>query len=764
MLADELRVALGMAVERARNARHEFLTLEHLLLGLLHDPDASNILSACGGDLRKLEAALDDVLNGFDALPGDNDYEPTQTLAFRRVFQRAILHVQNSGKGEVKGGNLLVAMYAEPESEAVFLLETHGVKRLDVVRYISHGVGKDGKGPGKAKVPSGSGPDGEEAPIADDPLSAYTSDLWERAKAGKIDPLIGRDAELARALQVLGRRRKNNPLFVGDSGVGKTAIVEGLARAIHAGEVHASLKDVHIYALDMGALLAGTRFRGDFEERLKGVIAALEDDDKAILFIDEIHTLVGAGATSGGSMDASNLLKPALSSGRLRCIGSTTHEEYRSSFGKDKALARRFQTIDVNEPSVDETIQILRGLKSHYEAHHGLVYQDEAIEACAKLAARYIMGRQLPDKAIDVLDEVGANLKLKDSKLATVADVEAVIAGIARIPPKSVSTEDRSRLRKLDEDLKMVIFGQDPAIDAIVANIKMARAGIGHKHKPVGSFLFAGPTGVGKTELAKQLAAVMGVEFLRFDMSEYMEKHAVSRLIGAPPGYIGFEQGGMLTDAVHKNPHCVLVLDEIEKAHPDIYGILLQVMDNATLTDNNGRKSDFRNVILILTTNAGAAVGSSRKLGFGGGLAVHKAESVLKSTFPPEFRNRLDAVVQFSSLPEEIILRIVDKNLMELEQQLVEREVVLSATDAARQFFAKEGFSEQFGAREMGRVVQEHVKRPLADGILFGALQHGGVAEIDLVDGKVVVTAKARERAPEEAEEFGEVPEETSEV
>ncbi len=742
MFGEELRIALQMATQRAADERHEFLTMEHLLLGLLHDPDAAEILQACGADLSAIEEQLDTVMTEFDTLEGDNDYEPTQTLGFKRVLQRAILHVQHSGKGEVRGGNLLVAMFAEPESNAVFILQEQGVRRIDVVRYISHGIRKDGK-KGTSRVPSGTGPDGEAAPISDEPLEDYTTDLYEKARLGRIDPLIGRDNEVQRAIQILARRKKNNPLFVGDSGVGKTAIAEGLAKAIFEGNVHKSLEGVHIYALDMGALLAGTRFRGDFEERLKGVIEAVEHNDKAILFIDEIHTVVGAGATTGGSMDASNILKPGLASGALRVMGSTTHEEFRKSFGRDKALARRFQTIDVNEPTLDEAIQILRGLQPRYEEYHQLKYDDDAVESSARLAARYITGRQMPDKAIDLMDEVGANVKLKDLDRVEVEHVEETVATMARIPARTVNTEDRDRLMNLEEDLQRVIYGQDDAIGSIVANIKMSRAGIGHKDKPVGSFLFAGPTGVGKTELAKQLAKVLGIEFIRFDMSEYMEKHAVSRLIGAPPGYVGFDQGGLLTDAVHQNPHCVLVMDEIEKAHPDIFNILLQVMDHATLTDNNGRKSDFRNVVLIMTTNAGAALAATRSVGFGGGMNRGKAEAVLKKKFPPEFRNRLDDVVQFNGLPNEIIVQIVDKFLLELEQQLGERDIVLSATDAAREFFAKEGFSEEFGAREMNRVIQEHVKRKLADEILFGDLREGGRAEIDYDGEAVTVTAIA---------------------
>ncbi len=754
MLDDDLRVALGLALERARQERHEFLTLEHLLLGLLNDPLSSDILEACGGDLEAIEAAVDEILDDFEALPGKKDYDPIQTMGFRRVLSRGIQHVQSAGKNEpVNGGHLLVAMFSEPESPAVFILEQQGISRLDVTSFISHGKRKDGKTGERAPVPTGVETDAP--PVAEDALEAYTTDLYERASKNQIDPLIGRAAELDRTVQILGRRRKNNPLYVGDSGVGKTAIIEGLAKAIFEGTVPGVLEDAHIYALDMGALLAGTRYRGDFEERLKGVIEALLDDPKAILAIDEIHQVVGAGATSGGHVDASNLLKPALASGQLRCIGSTTHEDYRSSFGKDKAFARRFQTVDITEPSPDETVQILAGLQSRYEEHHQLTYTQEAIEACARLASRHITERKLPDKAIDVMDEVGSMVHLRGGEVVDVHEVEETVAKMARIPPKSVSTEDRDRLRNLQEDLQRVLFGQDEAIGAVVTAIKMSRAGIGAPTKPVGSFLFAGPTGVGKTELAKQLAAAMGVEFLRYDMSEYSEKHTVSRLIGAPPGYVGFDQGGLLTDAVHKTPHCVIVMDEIEKAHPDIFNILLQVMDHATLTDNNGRKTDFRNAVLIMTSNAGAREASGRNVGFGAPTAIStKAEAAIKRIFPPEFRNRLDDVVYFNQLPGSVVLRIVDKFLLELEGQLSERAITIRATDEARAFFAKKGFSEEFGAREMARVIQEHVKRRLADEILFGGLSKGGRAELDMEEDEVVIRVHpATPPAVEPAEE-----------
>jgi ATP-dependent Clp protease ATP-binding subunit ClpA len=742
MFSDALRVALGMAMEDAKKRRHEFLTLEHLLYGLLHEPRASEVLEACGADLKALEKEVVEFLDGVEGIDVEGDYEPIQTLGFRRVLNRAVMHVQGAQKTEADGGNVLVALFGEPDSQAVFLVKKQGVERIDVVSFLSHGVRKNG--PRKdVGAPVGAGQAGasdKKSPAQ--ALAEYTTDLYEKAAQGKIDPLIGRDAEIQRAVHVLARRRKNNPLFIGDSGVGKTAIVEGLAKAIVEGNVPAPLLGVHIHSLDMGALLAGTRFRGDFEERLKAVVQALEDNPKAILFIDEIHTMVGAGATQGGNLDGSNLLKPALAGGSLRCIGSTTHEDYRQSFAKDKALARRFQTIEVMEPTQDDAIAILRGLASKYAEFHEVTYADEAIEQSVKLAVRYINDRQLPDKAIDVLDEVGAAVHLAGGKLVEVANVEETVARIARVPPKQVSTEDRDKLKNLDGDLKRVIFGQDPAIEAVVASIKLSRAGIGSPRKPVGSFLFAGPTGVGKTELARQLALQLGVAFHKFDMSEFMEKHAVSRLIGAPPGYVGFEQGGQLTDAVHKTPHCVVVLDEIEKAHPDIFNILLQVMDSATLTDNNGRKTDFRNAIIIMTTNAGAREQAKGGLGLVKSTSSIRADSVLKDVFPPEFRNRLDAVVVFQHLPEEVVLLVVDKFLLELEHQLTERNVTLAATDAARKFFLKEGYKPEFGAREMGRVISEHVNKVLAEEILFGELRDGGHAEVDYVDGKVVVRSR----------------------
>jgi ATP-dependent Clp protease ATP-binding subunit ClpA len=748
-------VALGMALEHARKRRHEYLTTEHLLHALLHDPRAAEILDACAADLEAIETAVEAALDTHPSIDVQDEYDPHQTLGFRRVLQRAITHVQSTGKLPVDGGNVLVALLGETDSDAVYILTNNNVTRRDVAGYISHGIRKDGR-TSDASTPSGTGPEGESrsATSPDQALAEFTDDLYQKATDGRIDPLIGRELEIERAVHVLARRRKNNPLFIGESGVGKTALVEGIAQRIVDGNVPDFLTDVRIYALDMGSLMAGTRYRGDFEERLKAVLKALENNEKAILFIDEIHMVVGAGATTGGNMDASNLLKPALASGELRCIGSTTYQDYRSSFGKDKAFARRFQSIEVDEPSPDEAVAILRGLQGRYEEYHSVSYSDEAVENCVKLSARHINDRLLPDKAIDVLDEVGAAVRLMKETQVLLSHVETSIARMARVPPKSVSTADRHRLKNLEGDLKRVLYGQDSAVEMVTTAIKMSRAGIGSPTKPIGSFLFAGPTGVGKTELAKQLAAAMGVSLHRFDMSEYMEKHSVSRLIGAPPGYVGFDQGGLLTDAVHKTPHCVVVLDEIEKAHADVYNILLQVMDHASLTDNNGRKTDFRNTVIILTTNAGARQAASRNVGFIQGTGAGRAEGELKRMFPPEFRNRLDAIVWFQTLPEEVILQIVDKFLLELENQLFERNITLTATEAARQFFMTEGFSEEYGAREMSRVIQEKVKRPLADVILFGDLAEGGEAEIDYVDDDVVIRTKAApppEDAPEEA-------------
>ena len=739
ILSKELTIALTLAVDLARERQHEFLTLEHVLYALLADPSSAEILEACGGDVKVLERELDahfaTVAAGMDV------DEPEQTPAFQRVLQRAIRHVSGSGKKEVKGGHVLVAMYSETDSPAVHLLEKQGVTKLDVTSFISHGTRKvpaRGAGARAARPPVPAGDD-ERPTSSGDPLEAYCVDLIARAEAGKIDPVIGRSAELERMIQVLARRRKNNPMLLGDPGVGKTAIVDGLARRIHAGDVPDMLKGVRLLALDMGALIAGTRYRGDFEERLKAVVKAISAVPGTILFIDEIHTVVGAGATQGGSMDASNLLKPALSSGELRCIGSTTHQEYRLAFGKDRALARRFQSIDVSEPTVDDCIDILKGLRKQFEDFHHVSFTEAALESAVRLSARFINDRHLPDKAIDVIDEAGAYARLnRPGSTIGVEEIEAVVARIARIPPRSVSTEEQNNLRDLAPTLRKRIFGQDKAIDTTTQTIKLNRAGLGTPGKPVGSFLFAGPTGVGKTELAKQLADALGVAFQRFDMSEYMEKHTVSRLIGAPPGYVGFEQEGMLTGAANRTPHAVFVLDEIEKAHPDIYNVLLQVMDHATLTDNNGKKADFRNIILILTTNAGAKEGGKASLGFSGDTRAGRVDDALSRTFPPEFRNRLDAIVTFSPLPPEVVLLVVDKFLRELQVQLLARNVELTSTEALRSWLGKRGYKPEFGAREMSRVIQDSLKKPLADELLFGRLAQGGKVRLDVRDDQVV--------------------------
>jgi len=741
-LADELRVALSRALEEASKRRHEFLTLEHVLLALLHDPDTADVLKAVGCDLAALEKDLTAFLESeVEKIPEGRPVEPQQTPAFQRVLQRAAFHVQNSGRDTLDGPAVLVEVLREEDSYAVFLIETQGVKRLDVTSYMSHGVRKDGI-VSRKKANAG---DEEEGEVAENPLEAYATELVAKAAKGEIDPLIGRHEELERIAHILVRRRKNNPLLLGDPGVGKTAIAEGLALHIHEEKVPGPLKGCKIYALDMGALLAGTRYRGDFEERMKAIMVALESEEKAILFIDEIHTIVGAGATSGGTMDASNLLKPALASGAMRCIGSSTHKEFKQAFGRDRALARRFQTLEVTEPTVDEAVDILRGLLKGYASHHEVEFTDDAVEAAARLAAKHIADPKLPDKAIDVLDETGASVRLAGRKNVNVDDIEATVARIARIPAKSVSNEEKISLGDLEGDLKKVIYGQDDAIEAVASAIKLSRAGLRDPNKPVGSFLFAGPTGVGKTELAKQLAETLGVEFQRFDMSEYQERHTASRLIGAPPGYVGYEQGGILTDAVNRNPHCVLLLDEIEKAHGDIYNLLLQVMDHASLTDNTGKKADFRNVILIMTTNAGASEAATKPLGFGDRTSEHKVDRALTRTFTPEFRNRLDALVQFGNLPQTVVLRIVDKFLGELEDQVADKGVKLHLTIKAREWMATEGYKPEFGAREMSRVVHNNIKKPLADLMLFGALQDGGEAIIDLIDGKLVVRPKTQQ-------------------
>jgi ATP-dependent Clp protease ATP-binding subunit ClpA len=751
LLSPDLSATLQRAVADTRRRRHEYLTLEHLLLAMLEDPLGIDIIKKCGADPGPLRAELDTFLDeSVESLPEGEDSGPDQTLAFQRVFQRAAMHVQGAGRAHMTTGNLLAAMYRERDSFAVYLLEKHGVSRFDVINYISHGVSK--VDPGAGVVPRSKGADaegdGEGESKLKNPLESFCEDLSARAAAGKIDPLVGREAELERMIQVLCRRRKNNPLLIGEPGVGKTALAEGLALRIFEKKVPAPLADNKVYSLDMTAVLAGTRFRGDFEERLKAVIEVLTKDPKAILFIDEIHTIVGAGATSGGTMDAANILKPSLSNGDLRCIGSTTFKDYRNAFERDRALTRRFQRIDIGEPTVAEAIEILKGLRPRYEEHHQVKYTDAAVTAAAELSARHITGSHLPDKAIDVLDEAGARARLmpEDQRpdMIRPALIEEVVAKMARIPSRSVSTTDRDKLHAVESELRRLIFGQDAAIDQIVTAMKLSRAGLGNPEKPTGCFLFAGPTGVGKTELAKQLAKVMGIEFLRFDMSEYMEKHNVSRLIGAPPGYVGFDQGGQLTDAINKNPYCVLLLDEIEKAHPDLFNVLLQVMDHATLTDNTGRKADFRNVILIMTTNAGSREMAASKIGFGGedGMDTHAAKKALERLFTPEFRNRLDATVTFGGLPQAVIERVAQKFIDELDGQLAEKHVQLEVTAAALAWFAEKGYDKAMGARPMARVIADAVKKPLANEILFGKLVGGGVARIDVADGAIVIVCE----------------------
>ncbi|HYO63911.1 MAG TPA: AAA family ATPase [Pyrinomonadaceae bacterium] len=755
MLTKELQATLNMAAGEAAARRHEYVTLEHLLLALLDDTTAAEVIRHCGGDLTALRLALENFLDEqLKPLPRGSKILPEPTATFQRVLEYAVIQAQGAGVAEVDGGNILAALYLADQSHAVYLLEQQGITRLDVLNYISHGISKI---PDEDFAFDGDAADPEEAAAsapARDPLAAFTVNLVERAAGGHIDPLIGRAAELQRTVQVLCRRRKNNPLYVGDPGVGKTAIAEGLALRIHQNEVPEVLRGTEVFALDMGALLAGTKYRGEFEQRLKGVIAALRKRPGCILFIDEIHTVVGAGATSGGSMDASNIIKPALASGEFRCIGSTTFAEYKNAFERDRALARRFQKIEVGEPSIPETVEILKGLKSYYEEHHGVAYTDEALALAAELSAKYVNDRFLPDKAIDVMDEAGAVWKLTPAdergEAITPHDIEIVVARMAKIPPKTVGGSERDRLRNLEAELRSVIYGQDHAIAQIVNAIKLSRSGLGHPEKPVGSFLFSGPTGVGKTELAKQLAHALGVEFLRFDMSEYSESHTVSRLIGAPPGYVGFDQGGLLTDAVIKTPYAVLVLDEIEKAHPNLFNILLQVMDHATLTDNNGKKADFRNVVLIMTTNAGAREMSDKGIGFSPGAAAEKASDAgaspdaagakegglsssrgkgrgaIERAFSPEFRNRLDAWVAFDSLTFEVIERVVDKFIGELRSQLVEKNVTVELTEPARAWLARRGYDRQYGARPMGRLIQTRIRAPLAEQLLFGDLQHGG--------------------------------------
>jgi ATP-dependent Clp protease ATP-binding subunit ClpA len=728
MIARQLQKSFEFALTESVRRRHEYVTLEHLLFALLHDHDIVDVIRACGGDVDVLKKQLDDFLNRtFERLPDDADeVQPVLTAMLQRVVQYAQLHAQSSGQKEVDTTQMLAAIYQAERSQAVYLLRSQGVNKLDVLNYIAHGIAKDGAAPKPAFI----GGDEEPAEVLD-PLKSFAVSLNEKAKKGDIDPLIGRGPELERTIQILCRRRKNNPLFVGEPGVGKTAIAEGLALKITKNEVPAVLKDAEVWALDMGAVLAGTKYRGEFEQRLKAVIQALLKKSEAILFIDEIHTIVGAGAVSGGTMDASNILKPAIASGKLRCIGSTTYAEYKASFERDRALARRFQKIEIGEPSVEETIDILKGLKTYYESHHSVTFTDEALTLAAELSAKYIHDRHLPDKAIDVLDEAGARARIaRDASTTTstigIDDVEYVVARMAKIPPRTIAVSEKSRLQHLEEDLRKVIYGQDHAVAQIVNAIKIARSGLGHPEKPVGSFLFSGPTGVGKTELAKQLAASLGVEFIRFDMSEYMEPHTVSRLIGAPPGYVGFDQGGLLTDAIIRTPYAVLVLDEIEKAHPNLFSILLQVMDHATLTDNNGKKADFRNVILIMTTNAGAREMSDASMGFGMSSGSGRGRGVIERTFTPEFRNRLDAWIAFDPLSFETTERVVDKFIEELRAQLAPKKVTLELAEEGRAWLAKHGYDKAFGARPMARLIHAKIKEPLVDAILFGKLQEGG--------------------------------------
>src|SRR5450755_4570363 len=752
MLSRNLEQTLHRTLSFASERKHEYATLEHLLLGLTDDADAATVLRACGVDIDKLRTDLTEFLDkDLAGLATDRPGDPKPTAGFQRVVQRAAIHVQSSGRDEVTGANVLVALFSERESHAVYFLQMQDMTRLDAVNFISHGIAK---APGRStqrpvlgsnnQQPNESNPEQEreEKPSRrgnQDALTNYCVNLNKKAQAGKIDPLIGRDLEIERTIQILCRRTKNNPLYVGDPGVGKTAIAEGLAKRIVEGDVPEVLAKSTIFALDMGALLAGTRYRGDFEERLKAVVTELEAQPHAVLFIDEIHTVIGAGATSGGAMDASNLLKPALASGSVRCIGSTTYKEFRNYFEKDRALVRRFQKIDVNEPTLEDSVKILRGLKSNYEKHHKVRYTDEAIRAAVELSAKYIHDRKLPDKAIDVIDEVGASRMLlpehKRRKTVTLRDVEEIVAKIARIPPKSVSANDKETLRNLERDLRSMVFGQDNAIDALSAAIKLSRAGLRDPEKPIGNYLFSGPTGVGKTEVARQLASIMGIELIRFDMSEYMERHSVSRLLGAPPGYVGFDQGGLLTDAIDQHPHAVLLLDEIEKAHPDLFNILLQVMDHGKLTDHNGKSVDFRNIILIMTTNAGASDLAKETIGFGRETRQGEDDEAIKRLFTPEFRNRLDATIGFAGLTPEIVGRVVEKFVMQLEAQLADRNVTIELSSAATEWLAERGYDRQDGARPLSRVIQEHIKKPLAEELLFGKLVKGGSVKVTMKDG-----------------------------
>ncbi len=752
MLSKELEFTLNNAFKEARARRFEFMTVEHLLLALIDNPTAAQVLRACGGDLDTLRDELDTFVEENTPLLDENDTRETQpTLGFQRVLQRAVFHVQSSGKKEVTGANVLVAIFGEQDSQTVYLLNKQNITRLDVVNYISHGIAKNSQDEPEESEEGATEFGGEDGESDAKPLDKYATNLNVKAQAGEIDPLIGREFEIERASQVLCRRRKNNPLLVGEAGVGKTAIAEGLAKKIVDDEVPDVLSDSVIYSLDLGALVAGTKYRGDFEKRLKSILTQLKKEPGAVLFIDEIHTIIGAGAASGGVMDASNLIKPMLASGELKCIGSTTYQEYRGIFEKDRALSRRFQKIDVVEPTVEQTFEILKGLKTRYEEFHEVKYSQNALKTAAELSGRYINDRFLPDKAIDVIDEAGANHRVKGptakgKKSITVKDIEAIIAKIARIPEKSVSATDMDKLKTLSRDLRMLVFGQDDAIDALSAAIKMSRSGLGAQDKPIGSFMFAGPTGVGKTEVTKQLAKVMGVELVRFDMSEYMERHTVSRLIGAPPGYVGFDQGGLLTDAVVQNPHCVVLLDEIEKAHPDVFNLLLQVMDHGTLTDNNGRKADFRNIILIMTTNAGAESISRSTMGFTVQDHTTDGSEAVNKMFSPEFRNRLDSIIQFKPLNKDIILNVVDKFIIELEAQLEDKNVSIDFNYEAKTWLAEHGFDAAMGARPMARIITENIKKPLADEILFGALSKGGKVRVILDDkGNIAFEFESRE-------------------
>ncbi len=744
MLSKDLEQTLSLAFQQARDRRHEFMTVEHLLLALLDNAIAVAVLTACGANLKSIRTELITFIDETTPIINEQDEErETQpTLGFQRVLQRAVFHVQSSGKKEVTGANVLVAIFSEQESQAVYLLQNNDISRLDVVNYISHGISKiQGDDMPEMETPDMENESGEDTASASaTALDKYTTNLNQMAKDGRIDPLVGRVREIERLIQVLCRRRKNNPLFVGDAGVGKTAIAEGLAKRIVEGEVPEVISEATIYSLDLGNLLAGTKYRGDFEKRLKAVLKQLTNEKGSILFIDEIHTIIGAGAASGGVMDASNLIKPVLASGELKCMGSTTFQEYRGIFEKDRALARRFQKVDISEPSVEDTVQILKGLKDRYEAHHSVRYSSRALRAAAELSARYINDRHLPDKAIDVIDEAGANQRMqppsKRKKLIGVRDIEDIVSRIARVPPKTVSTSDVKSLKELEKDLKMVVFGQDSAIETLASAIKLSRSGLGSEDKPVGSFLFAGPTGVGKTEVTKQLARIMGIELIRFDMSEYMERHTVSRLIGAPPGYVGYDQGGLLTEAVNKTPHAVLLLDEIEKAHTDVYNILLQVMDHGTLTDNNGRRADFRNVIMVMTTNAGAEEMAKASIGFVDQDKSSDNQAAIKKVFSPEFRNRLDATVWFKPLSSEILYYVVDKFIVELQTQLDDKGVSIEVDDKARAWLTKNGFDELMGARPMDRLIRDSIKKPLADEILFGILSKGGQVKVSTdVDG-----------------------------